>query len=54
MSEWSIGRVAFEAYKETVEGITYDGKIIPDWDNPTDEVRQGWEAAGEAANQVKL
>lgn len=48
MNVTGLGRVAFNAYREAVEGVTYDGQIIPQWDNLTDEVRAGWEAAADA------
>jgi len=43
--EKSIGQDAFEAYKDSVSGVTYDARPIPDWENLSDSVRRGWDAA---------
>lgn len=45
----SAGRKAFEAYAAHVGGKTHDGKPIPGWENLTDAVREGWDAAALAA-----
>lgn len=42
-----LGKAAFLAYCEKVEGVTHDGKIIPQWEDLTDEVRDGWEYAAD-------
>jgi len=33
MGNKSLGQIAFEAYKEDLEGKTYDGKQIPNWED---------------------
>jgi hypothetical protein len=42
------GRIAFEAYKKSKEGTTYDNKPIPEWGALGDEVRAAWIAAANA------
>lgn len=44
-----LGRIAFEAYVSAVNGVTYDNKPIPKWDDLPDHVKKGWGAAGLAA-----
>lgn len=43
-----LGRVAFEAYAESVGGRTHDGKPIPGWHDVTPAVREGWRDAADA------
>lgn len=43
------GFVAFNAYRKSMLGRTYDNKPIPQWTDLPDNVRQGW---GEACNAV--
>ncbi len=43
------GQIAFEAYNDSVGGVTWDGKPIPAWGEVTDKVRAGWTAAAKAA-----
>ncbi len=48
MNEKTMGQVAFEAYREAVGGVAYDGKPIPGWwelSGDTKTVQDGWEAA---------
>jgi hypothetical protein len=42
------GRIAFEAYRSKKQGVTYDAKQIPAWEELGDDVRNAWEAAAEA------
>lgn len=48
----ALGRAAFEAYCFAVGGHTFDGRLIPGWDDPrmTQKVRDGWI---EAALKIK-
>jgi len=43
-----LGQIAFEAYRISTEGLTYDKKPIPTWNELTDAVRKAWMAAGYA------
>lgn len=45
MNDKSLGQIAFEAYSESKDWKTYDGKDIPQWGALTDDVRVGWELA---------
>lgn len=47
MKQQSVGEVAFSLYVEAKDGKTYDGKIIPDWDNVAPGVQEAWEAAAQ-------
>lgn len=53
----TLGRIAFEAYREAVGGKTFDGKPIPGWADlhgDADKIRAGWEAAaGRTADAVR-
>lgn len=42
-------QLAFQAYKQSVAGIAYDGKPIPDWHDITEKARGGWLDAFRAA-----
>lgn len=44
----TIGQAAFAAYKKAVQGVTYDGKPIPDWILLPQAVRSAWEEAAYA------
>ena len=44
----NLAQVAFDAYREHRNGITYDAKPIPSWDNLTPEIREAWGAAAHA------
>lgn len=47
----SHGQVAFDAYRETVNDTTYDGKPIPEWSALNELVQFAWEAAALAVIQ---
>lgn len=44
----TAGIIAFEAYKKAVEGVTYDGKPIPQWHELKRPIQLAWEAAAYA------
>lgn len=44
----TAGSVAFEAYRKTVQGVTYDGKPIPQWHELKRTIQLAWEAAAYA------
>ena len=46
----SLGRIAFEAYNAhgPNAGKTHDGRLVPAWEDMTDDVRSKWEAAAVA------
>lgn len=45
----TLGRIAFEAYAKSKQGVTYDNKPIPEWGNLGSDVQIAWEAAAWAA-----
>lgn len=44
----TLGQVAFEAYKEAVEGVAYDGTAIPEWKEVADHIKLAWQIAAMA------
>lgn len=51
----TLGRMAFEAYREAVGGLTFDGKPIPGWDDlhgDRAKVQAGWEAAADKVETI--
>jgi hypothetical protein len=51
----SLAQIAFEAYGNYTEGVTFDGRPIPPWEELGDSIRAAWEAAAEAvAAEVEL
>ena len=46
----SLGRIAFEAYNAhgPNAGKTHDGRLVPAWEDMTDDVRSKWEVAARA------
>jgi len=48
MSNQTIGQTAFDAYRAFRGGRNHDGTPTPTWDDLTDDVRAGWEAAAAA------
>lgn len=43
-----LGRTAFDAYKQSKQGTTYDNKPIPEWKDLGDDVRTAWCEAAKA------
>ena len=53
MEEKSYEQIAFEAYRDAVGGVAYDGTPIPQWGELRDNIKNGWLVAGLAVvNQV--
>ncbi len=50
----TAGQRAFEAYCGAMDGITYDGKPIPIWQNLPDNVKVAWQTAAQANNPVTV
>jgi hypothetical protein len=48
MNDLTRGKVAFQAYSKAVGRKTHDGKPIPEWEDLSETVRNGWEAAANA------
>lgn len=44
----TAGSIAFEAYREAVEGVAYDGTPIPQWHELKRPIQLAWEAAAYA------
>ncbi|MFJ5143296.1 hypothetical protein [Streptomyces sp. NPDC088707] len=43
-----IGKAAYEAYRNSVDGKSVAGTELPDWDNIGTPVQNGWKLAAEA------
>lgn len=49
------GQIAFEAYCESINFVTYDNKPIPKWECLSAQIKQAWEdAANEAIKAYAL
>jgi len=44
----SLGQVAFDAYREHRMGLTHDGKLIPEWAELGQDIRNAWVEAVDA------
>jgi hypothetical protein len=44
-----LGQVAFNAYAKAMNGKTYDGKPIPQWNDLSKSVQNGWAEAEKAS-----
>ena len=48
----SLGEVAYEAYRKYADGKSLlTGLSIPPWSALSEEIKAGWEAAGEAVRE---
>ena len=48
MNDISFGQIAFEAYCESINFVTYDNKPIPKWEALSAQIKQAWEDAARA------
>jgi hypothetical protein len=46
-----LGRVAYEAYGNTVNWQTVTGKEMPQWEDQSDKLRGAWAAAAKAVKE---
>lgn len=44
--EYRLGHVAFDAYRDHTNGLTHDGRAIPEWRDLGESVQMAWVAAG--------
>ena len=44
----SLGRIAYEAYRKSVDGRTWGGYEMTDWERLDDARRDAWEDAADA------
>lgn len=59
MSEKSLGQIGYEAYGETANWKTFDGRDMPRWEDLSEmetgrETQRRWEVAAEAISAVLL
>ena len=47
----TLGQIAFEAYKEAKDNVTYDSKPIPTWSELGVDVQSAWEKAAYAVRK---
>ena len=43
-----LGRVAYEAYGESVGWMTFSGTKMPSWEEQNDRLKQAWNSAAAA------
>lgn len=43
-----LGRVAYEAYGESVGWITFSGTAMPTWEEQNEKLKQAWNSAASA------
>ncbi len=53
----TLGRIAFEAYGETANWITFDGRPMPRWDELSitevgQETQRRWQVAADAVKEA--
>lgn len=53
-SKKTPGQIAFEAYREAVGSVAYDGTPIPQWEEVSGTVRYGWHMAAVAVTKNYL
>jgi len=46
-----LGRVAYEAYGESVGWTTFSGGPMPSWEEQNDRLKQAWNSAARAVEQ---
>ena len=46
--EETNGKIAWEAYRKSVGGLSFTGQPLPDWEDLGDRQREGWEVGAEA------
>lgn len=49
-----LAKTMFEGYKAHSNGLTYDNKPIPTWEQLGEDVRQHWIAAAEAGRNAMI
>lgn len=42
------GKIAYEAYVDSVGGVSVHGEPLPGWADQSDKIRAAWNAAAEA------
>jgi hypothetical protein len=45
----TLGRAAYAGYGDRTGWKTYDGRVMPEWEELPERIREAWEAAGAAA-----
>ena len=53
-SQKTFGQIAFEAYKDFVQGQTHDGKPIPHWEELSRNIQEAWSVGSLAAIKAYL
>lgn len=48
----ALGRTAFQAYAEHVQGVTHDGRVIPPWEEIAPETQEAWSVSVRAALEL--
>jgi hypothetical protein len=48
----TLGQVAYEAYCESVNTLSFTGVALPKWEDSTDNIRKAWGVAAKAVAAV--
>lgn len=48
----TLGQVAYEAYCENVNNLSFTGVTLPKWEDSTDNIRKAWGVAVKAVAVV--
>lgn len=49
-----VGEIAYKAYAQKANHLTYDGKAMPTWQDLGDDVRSRWTAAGQMVSLMTM
>jgi hypothetical protein len=44
----TLGQIAYEAYCESVNNLSFTGVVLPKWEDSTDNIRKAWAVAAKA------
>lgn len=49
-----LGERAYAAYSEATDGLTYDGRLMPAWNDLGERIQNAWTAATKVAYDAGL
>jgi hypothetical protein len=48
----TLGQIAYEAYCESVNNLSFSGVVLPKWEDLTNNIRKAWGVAAKAVAVV--